>query len=141
DLAIAAIDECLLAAQADSAIEVLAAKVDTLAVETVARVAAHIQALPDERRRPFLPRLLDAFEHAPRRALLFAAILRQAWPTLRPPRREALRRLLVEAGAAQLPRGLRGDALAAIGGLYAAVLQRGDAAPAAVLVAMDRSDE
>jgi S1-C subfamily serine protease len=139
-LAIAAIDECLLAAQADSAIEVLAAKVDTLAVETVRRVAAHIQALPEERRRPFLPRLLDAFEHAPRRALLFADVLREAWPTLRPPRRESLRRILAEAGAAELPRGLPGDALAAIGTLYATVLERGDEPPAAVLVALDRSD-
>jgi S1-C subfamily serine protease len=140
-LAIAAIDECLLAAQADSAIELLAAKVDTLAVETVRRVAAHIQALPEERRRPFLPRLLDAFEHAPRRALLFADVLREAWPTLRPPRREALRRILAEAGAAELPSGLPGDALAAIGALYATVLERGHEAPAAVLVALDRSDD
>jgi S1-C subfamily serine protease len=140
-LAIAAIDECLLAAQADSAIELLAAKVDTLAVETVRRVAAHIQALPEERRRPFLPKLLDALEHAPRRALLFAEVLCQAWPTLRPPRREALRRVLAEAGQAELPRGLPGDALAAIGALYAVALERGDTAPAAVLVALDRSDD
>jgi S1-C subfamily serine protease len=141
DLAIAALDECLLAAKADSAIEILAAKVDTLAVETVQRVAAHLHALPEERRRPFLPKLLDALEHAPRRALLFAEVLRQAWPSLRPPRREVLRRILAQAGGEALPRGLPGEGLADIGALYAAVLERGDSPPQAVLVALDRSDD
>lgn len=141
DLAIAALDECLLAAKADSAIDLLAAKVDTLAVETVQRVAAHLQALPEERRRPFLPKLIEALEHAPRRALLFAEVLRQAWPGLRPPRREVLRRILTQAGAEALPRGLPGEGLADIGALFATVLERGDSPPQAVLVALDRSDE
>jgi S1-C subfamily serine protease len=52
-----------------------------------------------------------------------------------------LRRVLAQAGAAELPRGLRSDALASIGALYATALERGDSAPAAVLAAMDRSDD
>lgn len=140
-LAIAALDECMLAAKADSAIELLAAKVDTLAVETVQRVAAHLQALPEERRQPFLPKLMESLEHAPRRALLFAEVLRQAWPSMRPPRREVLRRILTQAGTEALPRGLPSESLADIGALYATVLERGDSPPQAVLVALDRSDE
>lgn len=140
-LATAALDECLLATEADSAIEVLAAQVDALEVDTVRRVAAHLEALPPERRRPFLPRLIESLAHAPRRALLFAEVLREAWPTLRPPQRQAVRGLLADAGATGLPRGLPADALAAIGALYAVALAPGDTAPAAVLDALDRHDE
>ncbi|WP_045118323.1 S1 family peptidase [Haliangium ochraceum] len=141
ELAISALHECLLELEVESAIDTLAAQVDTLAVDTVQRIATHIAALPPERRRPLLPKLLAAFEYAPRRALLFADSLHAAWPELRPPRRAALREILSSAAGSALPRGLPDASLRAIGQLYALALEPGARPPEAVLLALDRSDD
>ncbi len=140
-LACAAIDDCLLEVEADRALDDLAARIDQVDIGTVRRVAERLGALTPERRAPTLPILLEALSRAPRRALLFAELLRTSWPTMRPPRRRELTKILAQAGQASFPRGLDADALIAIAALYKTVLKPGEKAPEALLEALDRRDE
>ncbi|WP_428269761.1 trypsin-like peptidase domain-containing protein [Haliangium sp.] len=140
-LARAALDDCALEVEADDAIEGMAERVDEVSIETVRRVAAHLEALPGDRRLRFIPKLLEALGRKPRRVLLFAAVLREAWASLRPPRRRELLGILHAAGRARIPSGLGRDELISVAHLYAAVLGPGDAPPATVLDALDRRDE
>lgn len=139
-LARAAIDDCLMA-RISAAADVLCDRADRLSAQAAARLDRELMTLEHDRRVELLSPLLAALERTPRRALLFADVLHDAWPDLGPARSERVRALLLAAAARPLPTGLPARILATIGQLYRAIVEPGDEPPGHVLAALDGRDE
>ncbi|MCG8419425.1 MAG: serine protease [Proteobacteria bacterium] len=148
ELARAAIEECMLV-EPERSVESMVARADRISSRAALKLALAMVDLPRPRRLGLLGDLFKALERVPRRTLLFAETLHDAWPDLRPPRRTLLRQLLETACSDPLPDKISASILATIGQLYARVLawssNRGtgteSTAPTHLLAALDRRDE